>query len=114
MSHSNLDKYQINLFSKGGASVDISFYKDEFQGMAEYTLTKILVPDDRLTIDDMIMDVEDATFLVDTTSTRKENPLWEDVNINARSIQIRIHNIILAGYPLYLNEQIIRYRGLNY
>jgi len=114
MSHSNLDKYQINLFSKGGASVDISFYKDEFQGTAEYTLTKILVPDDRLTIDDMIMDVEDAMFLVDTTSTRKENPLWEDVNINARSIQIRIHNIILAGYPLYLNEQIIRYRGLSY
>lgn len=114
MTHVNFDKYQVNLISEGGGSVDISFYKDEFQDAVGHSFTKILVADDRLTIDDLTMDAEDAVFLVDTSSTREINPLWNHINMNARSIQVRINNVTLAGYPLFLNEQTLRYRGLSH
>jgi len=114
LGHANIEKYYGNLCAKGGATADISFYRDEFQNSAQYSFSKIIVPDDRLTVNDLTMDVADAVFPIDTTVTRQENPLWNYININTRSVQIRINNIILAGYPLYINEQVIRYRDLSY
>lgn len=103
----NLTDMQIIASSKGGASCAAKFYINgaEAHDLVSYNLDVY----DGLTIDEALMDVDDALFLIDTSTA----PLFKKININVWSFQIYINEVILTGWPLYINGMLIRYRPLR-
>jgi hypothetical protein len=95
-----LERVEFDIGGKTGAQIDMSVYIDGKFLDYDFNNTYNLPIDDRLTIDDMMMDVQDAYFLVDQTNTLIQD--W--VNISLYRLQFRLHNILLAGNRIALNK----------
>lgn len=100
----NLNDLQLNSSSKGGAGINVRIYTNGAQSTD--LLTYALDVYDGLTVDEALMDVDDALFLVEATV----EPLYKRININARSFQIMLRDVTLSGWPLYINGIYIKYR----
>jgi len=103
----NLTDMQIIASSKGGASVSAKFYTNgaEAHDLVSYALDVY----DGLTVDEAMMDVDDALFLVESSTA----PLFKKININAWSFQIYINDVVLTGWPLYVNGMMVKFRPLR-
>lgn len=91
-----------------GGKFDVSIYTDNKSAYSS-TFTFYLPVDDSLTVDSMVMDVEDAYFLVDT----EYYLIQEWVEISAYSFQIRVHNLSLSGNAIVINSMDAYIRPLN-
>lgn len=99
---------QLIVRGKGGGSFTVYFYKD--RARKDYHASKayaVGVYDD-LTVGEAIMDVGDATFLVSPES----ETLYKQINFNASALRTFLKDWTIAGYPLFLNGLMIRYRIL--
>lgn len=104
-----LEKYQLLAQSKGGAGLNFNIYKNGLKRSAAVTYAHNIPVSDALSVADMDMDLVDADMAVSSG----QNPQWQLTNINFRSVQFVIEDIVLAGYPFYLNSILTRYRALE-
>lgn len=108
LGHVNFTQVQLLASAQGGGQMSIKFFTDGQRVTA--TNTTILEVDDGLTVDDAIMDVDDAYFSTDY----EQAILFNYVNFNARSVMLVFTDVTLSGYPLYNNGALLRYRGLSH
>jgi len=95
-----IDRITCALGGLFGGRFSFGIYADsQFNSPGISSLTYSMQIDDRLTISDMTMDVEDAYFLVDSGSEL----LQEWVGVECYSMQFRLHNILLSGDSVTLN-----------
>lgn len=109
-THANFHAMQIMASSIGGGVIKTSFYADTRFLTAIATNTTTFGYKDDLTVDELIMDVEDWIYPVDMRTT---DPLFDYINFNARSVLIKMDDITIAGYPIYINGILLKYRGLS-
>jgi len=107
-TYANFTQFQLFSSSIGGGQVGLDIYVDGKRVTA--SVTNILSTDDGLTVDQAIMDVDDAYFSIDI----KQAQLFKYINVNARSIMFVVKDVILSGYPIYLSGTIFKYRELSY
>lgn len=105
--YANFEEMQVMASSRGGGEMDIRFYVDGKR--VTETVTQSLDVDDGLTVDEAIMDVDDAYFSVDIG----QNEMFNYINFNGRSIMSVFSNVTLSGYPIYLNGILIKYRSIG-
>jgi hypothetical protein len=101
---------QVNAISKGGGQFVLYLYRNAVYGTPVKGYTYSFPIDDRLTVDDMIMDVDDYIGLVDPVNL----PFFKKMNANARSIQVRLTDLIVPGYPININAISFKYRRLEF
>ncbi|MDY6827234.1 MAG: hypothetical protein SVV67_08725 [Bacillota bacterium] len=109
-TRANFNEFQLYASTVGGAYVTIDFYTNGIYGTKTLTKNITLAVKDNLTVEEAIMDVEDAWFLIDPASTA---PLFQYVNFNGRSVMAEMV-CYTAGYPFYNNGILLKYRGLSY
>lgn len=103
----NITRIQIDASSKGGAQGDVYAYRD---GAISTALTTYNLPiHDGLTVDEAVMDVDDALFSIDAEAS----PTWKNTNFDCWSVQFALMNVTLSGYPLYFNSFMFLYRILE-
>ena len=110
-THANFNEVQIATSIKGGGSINMDFYTNGIYGTTTASTTIALAVRDNLTVDEAIMDVEDALFLVDPELAA---PLFQYINFNGRSVMVEVNGITMAGYPIYNNGILLKYRRLSY
>ena len=105
----DLVKVQFLGNSKGGAQFNFDIYKNGNESTSVKTWTVMFPMSDALTVDELIMDVDDMLFAIDPAQT----PLFFDLNINAVSLQFKISNVHISGYPVYFDGLVLTYRVLE-
>lgn len=103
----NLLQWQVDMQSRGGASLTVKLYINSVQLAA--TTSTILPISDLLVLSDLDMDVGDATYAIGSDQT----PLWHRMNVLARSFQVSFENATLVGYPLFVNGLKILYKKMQ-
>jgi hypothetical protein len=103
----NLIQWQIDMHSKGGASLTVEIYTNSVQLYSSTTST--LPISDLLVLSDLDMDLGDATYALNADQT----PLWKRINLNARDFQVSFKDAVLVGYPLFMNGVKVLYRQLQ-
>jgi hypothetical protein len=103
---SNLNDFQLNVKSIGGANLDIVLYVNGSNVDGIDLLTYEIGIDDSLTIDEAIMELEDALFPISGSI----DPLYKRINVNANAFKVEFKDIILAGHPLYVNGLFVKYK----
>jgi hypothetical protein len=108
-SHINMDMQQMNIAGTTGAQFALEIYTDD--QYLDYTARYLysLSIKDNLLAKDMTMDAGDAYFTIDPTA----NPLFKEMDVNARSFLIRVTDVYLSGNPLYVNGFSFRIRMLE-
>ena len=107
----NFNEMHLLVSTTGGGSITTNFYTNGQYATATASETIALAIKDDLTVDELTMDVEDALFLVDPASAV---PLYKYVNFNGRSVMVAVDSITMAGYPIYNNGILLKYRRLSY
>jgi hypothetical protein len=69
-----------------------------------------LAVSDGLTIDQAIMDVDDAYFSIDIEQVE----LFRNININARAVMFIVKDVLMTGYPIYFTGVLFKYRRLSH
>jgi len=105
----NLEMIQLLSSGKAGAGLTIEFYTDGMQAAPVLSIAKSLPAADNLTKAELTMDKDDALF----TKSPLQTLLWETVNIDCRSVQVGITDLIIPGYPVYHNGLTLKYRPLE-
>lgn len=108
MSYVHANTVQLLASSTGGGSMNLKFFTNGLQVQQTKTLT--LPVDDGLTVEQALMDVDDAYFLVDPSQDR----LFYHVNLNFMSVMLSFADVILSGTPIYLSGALIKYRPLRF
>ncbi|MCP4262829.1 MAG: hypothetical protein GY774_35770 [Planctomycetes bacterium] len=102
-------RHQLLVDAKGGGSLTLNLYKNNIES-APATFWDISVPiSDTLTLKDMTMDLVDATFLIDPQQT----VLWRKRDINVSSFQFEMKDVKIAGFPMFVNGLLVKYRALE-
>jgi len=96
-SYANLTDFQLYMSAYAGAEVEITFYINDLQSNS--AITKTLAIADGLTIGELIMDIGDMKFSFDASSS----PLYQRINMNARTFSVSIKITTIAGYPIHSN-----------
>ena len=99
---------QLLASSTGGGSMNLKFFTNGRQVQQSKSLT--LPVDDGLTVEEALMDVDDAYFLVDPDQDR----LFYHVNLNFMSVMLSFADVVISGTPIYLNGALIKYRPLRF
>ena len=95
--------------SLGGATLNVNLYRDDYQATIGASYTFNLAYYDTLTVNEATMAVNDAVFAIDAGS----NPTFQRINLNARSFMVNVKDVVLVGYPVYINALHLRYRQLQ-
>ena len=107
-AHAQFTKVQLMASAKGGGRMTVRFYTNgRFLSQAASETVTMNIRDD-LTVSDLTMDVEDMIYPVDGSVII---PLFSYVNFNARMIMARMDSVTIAGYPIYNNGLLLKYRG---
>ncbi len=102
-------KFHIMGTSKTGALLEISIFKNGAMMNPAHTYDFSIPWQDNLTLDEAVMDLEDALFpIVGTTK-----PMWRKINMNVRSVMVEIKVTKLLGQPLHFNGLILEYRNIQ-
>ncbi|KKM98899.1 hypothetical protein LCGC14_1153260 [marine sediment metagenome] len=105
----NFDDLQLLASSLTGAGLSINLYKNDAYLTPFQTVLMNLAVSDALTLGEATMDLGDALFTLGAPT----NPIWRHLNFNARSVQIGVTNVSLAGEPVYINGFGLKYRYLS-
>ncbi|RJR14274.1 hypothetical protein C4588_00360 [Candidatus Parcubacteria bacterium] len=105
----DLVKIQFMGTSRGGTQFSFDIYKNGNESTSVKTWTVTFPMSDNLTVDELIMDVDDMLFGIDPTQT----PLYFDINVNITSLQLKVSNLIICGYPVYFDGLVLTYRVLE-
>lgn len=108
-THVNLIQQQVDTAGTTGAQYTLDIYKDDSFIASAASFLYALQIDDRLTIADLTMDIEDAYFLIGAS----EIASWKPMNMNVRTFQMGVSGVLLAGNPLFINGFHFRYRTLE-
>lgn len=108
MSYVTANTLQLLASSTGGGSMNVKFFTNGRQVQQSKTLT--LPVDDGLTVEQALMDVDDAYFSVSSDQDR----LFYHINHNFMSVMLSFADVVISGTPIYLNGAIIKYRPLSF
>lgn len=103
-----INELQVIVSAKGGCRFSSYFYLNGSRKSAHTSSQQIVQCYDDLTVGEATMAVEDALFLVDPTTDMLSN----HVNMDCFSVQIFIENMTIAGYPVFINGLMLKYRML--
>jgi len=104
-THVHIVQQQVTAASLSGGQLDLKVWTDDQQLDSTYTLSI----DDTMTVDQATMYGDDALFSVDPALA----PRFQFVGITARSLQAGVENIISAGYPIYVDGILFKYKTLS-
>jgi len=114
--HINLTGFQVLSHAKAGAGMTVVMYKNGLQSehVSDFGLdlpawSYNLPAEDSLTLDEVTMDVEDAVYAINPEQT----PLWKRCNVIARSFQLELSSVVIAGYPIFINGILVKFRHLS-
>ncbi len=94
---------------KAGTQLSVDIYKNGLENESVHTYSLNLPISDRLTVDELTMPVEDMFFTFGASITQ---PFF-DTNINCFSFQVKVSDIQLSGYPIYINGMNILQKGVQ-
>lgn len=89
-----------------GASFDLDIFKNGNSITSVHTWPVIFPMSDSLTVDDLLMDIDDMFFSISPDQT----PLYFRINVNIRSFQVQVSSIKASGAPVYFDGVILKYR----
>lgn len=96
----NITAHQFSISGTYGAQLNLHIYTDHQTRNYTARYSYALPLDDNLDLVDMTMDLVDAYFSLSPTMS----PPWSDMEINARSFQVGISDLLLSGGPVYINN----------
>jgi len=108
--YANFTQVQLVASSIIGGQVSVGLFTDGQMQTETASVDFSLAVYDTLTVDEAVVDVDDAYFSVDIAQTE----LFRQVNFNARAVMFALDNILLSGYPIHVNGLILRYRRLSH
>uniref|UniRef100_A0A6H1ZT48 Uncharacterized protein n=1 Tax=viral metagenome TaxID=1070528 RepID=A0A6H1ZT48_9ZZZZ len=108
--HANIAQVQLFAHSLNGASVDLNIYRDGFSLTPAKTIAFNLPISDSAVLGDMDMDLGDADFSI----SGSQNPIWERTNLNARTFQIGMDDVIITDKALFVSGVLLKYRKLEF
>lgn len=94
-----IERINISVGGKTGGRFTASIYTNNQLLESTVDMSYDLPIDDRLTLDDMTMDLEDAYFLIDPVDLLAQD--W--LNVECYNLQIRIDNVLLSGNRVAFN-----------
>jgi len=97
--------------SMAGATMNVSIYKNGNLATPILVKSVSIGANDSLTINDLLNTTISEYENVGILSS--SNPSFFDVNINARSFQIKIDNILVGENPFHLNGLVVKYEILE-
>lgn len=100
-----LQQQQMLAAGHEGGRFDFSIYKNDSQLTAFKTTQLALSIDDRLTIEELTGDVEDAYYLVDPSGSKN----WKDIRVTGFSFQPRVNNLTPSGKSLIIRGCMFSY-----
>lgn len=108
-AHVNLIKQQLNVGGKLGARLNLEVYTDDqfFEPTATYAY--IFTIRDDLLLKDLAIPLVDAYFMIDPAAY----PAFQDMEVNARTFQFRITDLLLSGEPVFINGLSFKLRMLE-
>ena len=109
-TYANFTQLQLVASSFSGGQLDIELYADGRRAEAVTDVDLALAVSDTMLVDEATMDVDDAYFAVDVA----QSELFKQINFNARSVMFLLTNVRMAGYPIYVNGLLLRYRRLSH
>ena len=105
----NLVKQQLNIGSRLGARLTMEVYTDDQVLTPTASYTYIFSVRDDLLLKDLNIPLVDAYFLIDPAAY----PAFQDMEVNARSFQIRVTDLLLSGEPVFINGASFKMRMLE-
>lgn len=108
-AHVNLTKQQLNVGGRIGARLNFEVYTNDqfFEPVATYQY--VFSMRDDLLLKDMTMPLVDAYFMIDPAAF----PAFQDMEVNARTFQLRITDLLLSGEPVFINGLSFKLRMLE-
>lgn len=101
-----IDAYKLICSGRLGGQFTFNLYKDDSTGTVSYTVDMSLALDDRLTVDDMTGDVDDAYFSADPQGAST----FRRMQMLCRSVQPQITDLLLSGEPVTIRGIVFKYR----
>jgi len=107
--YAEMERFQHQFASRGGAGSTVAIYTDGQLLTPTHSFSMPLAIADDLTLAEATMDLEDAQFTLAPVATA----VWADLYFNARSFQVQLVDLTLAGWPLFINGWLVMYRPLS-
>ena len=101
----NLQMYQFVASSTFGGTFDFNIYINGSRIDSLITYPIGLSLNDAVTVDEMLMPVEEAIMSIESSAL----PLWTPLNINCWSVQFEVKNLKSFGSPVFLNGMFLKY-----
>jgi hypothetical protein len=108
LSDLNITAQQFNISGRYGGRLSLNIYANGGRRTPTATYTYAMQLDDDLDMVDMTMDLIDAYFSL----APGDIPTWSDMDINCRSFQARIKDLLLSGGPVYVNNLMFMLRKI--
>ena len=108
-AHVNMVKQQLNIGGKLGVRLSLEIFTDDQFAEATATYQYIFSVRDDLMLKDLDIPLVDAYFMIDPAAY----PTFQDMNVNARTFQIRLTDLLLSGEPVFINGASFQLRMLE-
>jgi len=105
----DLTRVQFIASSLGGSQFNMDIYKNGNEDESVYTYDHLIAMSDSLTVEDLIMSIEDMFSAIDPQAVLPRI----DLNINCWSFKVEISEVYSAGYPVYFGGLLMKYRQME-